>query len=163
MSEFANTSKWRARLKVAVFSLIPVLLLLGVGHCTASISEYRRLAFVTDSLTGVTTYQMRVGRWPWNRPTTTRLNTLGFPDVEYSNLPPKGDCFHVVFTGDSFTFGDASNGDETWVSLLRMRVATAYPGRCIRLFNIAAPMTTIEQQLKRVREMRAMLDRKSVV
>lgn len=149
---------WKRRFKLVAFSLVPVLVLLLVGHCTASVATYRHLSFVTDSLTGVTNYHMRVGGWPWVHQTTTRLNTMGFPDIEYTNLPPKGDCVHVLFTGDSFTFGDALDGDLAWVSLVRQRIATAFPGRCIRVFNVAAPMSTIQQQLKRVREVKPILD-----
>lgn len=157
MTDAPAPRDWRRRAKLVAFSLVPLVVLLLAGHCTASIALYRHLSFTTDTLTGATTYHMQVGGWPWVRATNTRLNALGFPDEEYSSLPPKGNCIHIVLTGDSFTFGDASDGDKTWASLLRMRVATAFPNRCTRVFNIAAPMTTIEQQLKRVRETKATL------
>jgi hypothetical protein len=57
-----------------------------------------------------------------------------------------------VYSGDSFTFGDAVNGDSTWVSLVRRRSASLNRGRCVRVFNIAQRMTTIEQQMARIHE-----------
>jgi hypothetical protein len=143
---------WKRRVKLVLFAAAPAVLLLLIGHVFASVATYRELEFRTDSLTGVSYYHMQVSNWPWVEPTTTRLNTRGFPDVEYSTLPPKGGCTRIVFTGDSFTFGDASNGADSWVSLVRDRISTAYPGKCIQVFNLAAPMTTIEQQAMRVRE-----------
>jgi hypothetical protein len=145
-------NRFTRALKLAAFSIAPVALLLVLGHCTADLLTHRELAFETDSLTGVSRYRMRVGRLPWSHESVTTLNTLGFPDVEYATLGPKDGCVHVVFTGDSFTFGDVTDGDKTWVSLVRERLATHHPGRCVRVFNIAAPMTTIEHQIKRVRE-----------
>lgn len=85
------------------------------------------------------------------------MNTMGFPDEEYGNLPPKGSCFHVVLAGDSFTFGDVTDGEKSWVSLLRDRLATRHSGRCIRVFNIAAPVTSIYEQAMRIRETRDIL------
>ena len=145
-------SGWKRRLKLVAFTLAPALTLLIVAHGLASVATFRELVFRTDSLTGVSYYHMRVGGWPWVEPTTTRLNTRGFADIEYTTLPPKGGCVRIVFTGDSFTFGDALSGDRAWVSLVRDRIATAYPGHCIQVFNLASPMTTIEQQAARVRE-----------
>jgi hypothetical protein len=138
--------------KLIVFALAPLTGLLLVGHVVADAVTHRTLAFTTDSLTGVTHYRMSVGRLPWSHRSVTRLNALGFPDVEFTSLPPKGDCVHVVFAGDSFTFGDVTDGDKTWVSLLRDIITVRHPGACVRVFNIAAPMTTIEHQQKRIRE-----------
>jgi hypothetical protein len=154
---------WKQRLKFVAFAVIPAASVLLVAHVIASVASYRRLEFIQDPLTGMTSYHMRVGGWPWVRPTVTRLNSRGFPDVEYTTLPAKGDCVHIVFTGDSFTFGDAVDGEKAWVSLVRDRLAMTFPGRCTRVFNIAAPMTTIEQQLARVRETRTLLQPDFVV
>ncbi len=163
MSEAAVTGSGKHRLKLFFFAVAPAAVLLLVGHGIASVATYRKLEFRTDSTTGVSYYHMRLGGWPWLEPTTTRLNTRGFADVEYTTLPPKGGCTRIVFTGDSFTFGDASSAERTWFSLVRDRVSTAFPGHCIQLFNLAAPNTTIEQQAMRVRETLAVLQPDFVV
>lgn len=144
--------------KLALFTLLPVAGLLLAGHVTALLITHRELAFEVDSLSGSTVYRTRLGRSFWSHRSETRLNSLGFPDQEYANLPPKGSCFHVVMAGDSFTFGDMTDGTRTWVSLLRDRVSALHRGRCVRFFNIAAPVTTIEQQANRVREVANLLD-----
>ncbi len=153
MSTAPSSDSRTARvIKTALFALAPLVVLLVVGHVTASLVTHREIAFEVDSLTGVTLYRTRVGGFPWSHRSVTRLNTLGFADEEYTNLPAKGNCFHVVLSGDSFTFGDVTDGDKTWASLLKDRIATRHRGRCIRVFNIGAPVTTIEQQAKRIRE-----------
>ena len=154
---------WKRRLKLLVFSLIPLVALVLVGQLVASLTIHRSFTFGTDSLSGVTHYVMRVGRLPWSGTTVTALNSLGLPDGEFVNILPKGDCIHVVFSGDSFTFGDAVDGDSTWVSLIRQRTAHLNPDRCIRVFNIAQRMTTIEQQAARIRETRDLLQPDIVV
>jgi hypothetical protein len=143
--------------KLALFALTPLVLLVLAGHVTASLITYRTLSFETDSLTGVTWYRTRVGRFPWSHRSATRMNTMGFADEEYATLPAKGSCIHVVLAGDSFTFGDVTDGDKSWVSLLRDRLATRHRGRCLRVFNIAAPVTSIYEQAKRIRETRDLL------
>jgi lysophospholipase L1-like esterase len=138
--------------KTIIFALVPVIVLTVSGHLVASFVTHRELAFEVDSLTGVTHYRTRVGAFPWSHRSVTRLNTAGFPDEEYTNRPPKGNCFHVVLSGDSFTFGDVTDGDKTWGSLLRDRISARHREGCVRVFNIAAPVTTIEQQIKRIHE-----------
>ena len=101
MTDARTRGDWRRRAKLVAFSLLPLVVLLVAGQCTASVALYRELSFTTDSVTGVTTYHMQVGGWPWIRATNTRLNSLGFPDQEFASLPPKGDCVHIVLTGDS--------------------------------------------------------------
>ena len=147
-----RSSRITRLVKTTLFALVPLVVLLVVGHVTASLVTHRELTFEVDSLTGVTLYRTRVGGFPWSHRSVTRLNTLGFPDEEYANLPQKSECFHVVISGDSFTFGDVTDGDKTWASLLRDRIAARHRGRCVRVFNIAAPVTTVEQQAKRISE-----------
>jgi hypothetical protein len=154
---------WKHKFKILVFSLIPLVVLVLLGQFVASLTIHRSTTEQTDSLTGVTYYTMHVGRLPWSRTTVTALNSLGFPDEEFVNVQPKGDCLHVVFSGDSFTFGDAVDGDSNWVSIVRRRSARQNPGRCIRVFNIAQRMTTIEQQAARIRETRDLLQPDVVV
>lgn len=151
MAELSGSRVTRA-LKLMLFTLTPVVILLVIGHVVASAATHRELAFEVDSLTGYTTYRMRVGAFPWSHRSETRMNPDGFADIAFANLPPKGECLHVVLAGDSFTFGDVTDGDKTWASLLRDAITGRHAGRCIRVFNLAAPVTTIEQQAKRIRE-----------
>ena len=157
MDSPATSSRLARVVRTILFALAPLVLLMLVAHVTATFVTHRELSFEVDSLTGMTDYRTRLGGLPWSHRSLTKLNTLGFPDEEYSNLPAKGNCFHIVLAGDSFTFGDVTDGDKTWGSLLRERIATLYRGRCIRVFNIAAPVTSIEQQAKRIRETMALL------
>jgi hypothetical protein len=149
--------------KLVLFALSPLAILLIAGHVAASLITARSLAFEVDSLTGVTWYRTRVGSFPWSHRSATRMNTMGFPDEEYANLPAKGSCFHVVLAGDSFTFGDVTDGEKSWVSLLRDRLATRHRGRCFRVFNIAAPVTSIFEQAKRIRETMELLQPDAVL
>jgi hypothetical protein len=123
-----------------------------VGHITATFVTHRELALELDSLTGMTLYRTREGGFPWRQRSVTRLNTLGFPYEEYTTLPTKGSCCHVVLSWDFFTIGDVTDGDKTWVSLLHDRTAARHRGGCVRLCNIGAPVMTVEQQAKRIRE-----------
>lgn len=140
------------KVKLVLFALTPVLALGLVTHFTAAAVTHRHLSFDFDTLTGATTYRMQVGALPWSHKAESPLNSRGFLDEEYANLPPKGTCVHVVLAGDSFTFADVTDGEKGWVSLLRRSIAARHRGRCIRVFNVAAPVTTIEQQAKRVWE-----------
>ena len=149
-SDIVNRLSTRA--KYITFSLIPLLVVGTILHVTAGVVTYREVRFEPDSLTGVTVYRTRIGRYPGGHRSRTQLNTRGFPDREYTALPPKGACYHVVLAGDSFTFGDMTDGELTWASLLRDRVAAIHREGCVRFFNVAAPVTTIEEQSRRVRE-----------
>jgi hypothetical protein len=95
---------------------------------------------------------MSIGHWPWSHVNTTPLNSLGLPGDELVNVLPKGQCKHVVFAGDSFTFGDGVDWEDSYFMRLSRLSARRNPDRCIRFFNVAERMTTIEQQLDRVRE-----------
>lgn len=145
-------------LKYVAFALVPLVIVVAVLHVTASVVTYREIRFDQDSLTGVTVYRTRIGRYPWGHRSRTQLNSLGFADREYSALPPKAGCYHVLLAGDSFTFGDMTNGEETWAALLRDRVAAIHRDGCVRFFNVAAPVTTIEEQSRRIRETIDILD-----
>lgn len=152
MQSPTSPSRFAKVAKTTLFALLPLVILMVAGHVTATFVTHRELSFDVDSLTGVTWYRTREGGFPWSHRSVTRLNTHGFPDQEYTALPAKGSCFHLVLSGDSFTFGDVTDGDKTWASLLRDRIAARHRGRCVRVFNIGAPVTTVESQAKRIRE-----------
>ena len=144
------------KLKIVMFSLLPVFVLFVIAEFVASASIYRRWGVVEDPRTGASTYRMQIGRF-WGTRSVTPLNSNGFPDREYATLEPKGDCMHVVLSGDSFVFGDGVDGDKSFFSLVRDWNDRNSAGRCIRFFNIAERATTIEQQAARIRETQSIL------
>lgn len=138
--------RWRERLKLAAFAVIPALLLLVAAEFAARLTITRR-ARTEDGV-----YVMRIGRWPWSRTSTTRLNPQGFPDGDFGSLPPKGDCVHLVLVGDSFILGDGVDLDSNFVSLVRRRREAAGGSPCVRLFNLGRRGTSIGEQALAVRE-----------
>jgi hypothetical protein len=138
---------WRGRLRMIAFALTPVTVLVLIAVGLTALALYRWFGHETDRLSGRKTYVFQMGRYPWSLVSRTPLNSLGFPDDEFVNIP-KGACTHVVFVGDSFTFGDGVDRDENWVSLVRTWTARRFPDRCLRMFNIGERASTIEQQAK---------------
>jgi hypothetical protein len=145
-------ANWKGRLKLIIFSLLPVALLFFTAEMAAHLITKRHFEEVQDPLTGGTWYTMTTGLLPWSPSSTTLLNSHGLPDDEYVNVLPKGDCVHIVVAGDSFTFGDAVNRERSYFQLVKGASAIRHPDRCLRFFNVAQRMTTIEQQAARVRE-----------
>jgi hypothetical protein len=141
---------WRGRSKMVMFAITPALLLVIVAECLTALAIHRRFWVETDDLTGRQTYVFRMGYYPWSLESRTPLNSLGFPDEEFVNIRPKSDCYHVVFVGDSFTFGDGVNRDDNYVSLVRSWAARRFPERCIRFFNLGERATTIEQHARNI-------------
>jgi hypothetical protein len=147
-----KTLPWRGRLKLVAFSLIPVILLIVAAQLLAYWSIDRTIAITTDSVTGQSSYSMRIGHWPWAHRSYTPLNSLGLPDVEFTGLLPKGRCLHVLWAGDSFTFGDATDHDKRWADLVAGMTARRSPEKCIRFFNIGVRNTTIDTTIARIRQ-----------
>ena len=145
-------ASWRGRLKLVAFSLVPVVLLLVLAQVLAYVTINRTITMQTDSITGQASYSMRIGHWPWSHRSYTPLNSLGLPDVEFTGLLPKGKCVHVVFAGDSFTFGDATDYDKRWTHLVATMTARRRPERCFRFFNIGVRNTTIDTTIVRIRQ-----------
>lgn len=139
------------RVRMIIFSLLPTLLLLVAAEVYAAFAIHRTWGVQRDPETGRAYYAMQMGRLPWSHRSVTPLNSDGFPDEEFSTLPPKGDCLHIVLTGDSFVFGDGVDADASFFGVMKKANASR-AGRCVRLFNISQRATTIEQQAKRVRE-----------
>jgi hypothetical protein len=138
--------------KLVVFSLTPAIVLLILMEVVASVSIHRRGYIRPDSTTRGSIYTMRIGRWPWSRASVTRLNSLGYPDVEFPQVTEKKECLHIVVSGDSYAAGDGVDGDSSFVSILRRRAAERSHGRCIRVFNLGVRGTTIDQQADRIRQ-----------
>jgi hypothetical protein len=151
------------RLKLLLFSLIPVMLLLAVAQSCAYVTIHRTMRIWTDSITGQKYYSMRIGHWPWSHRSLTPLNSLDLPDGEFAGLLPKGTCIHVVFAGDSFTFGDGTSGHLTWPTLVGEMTARGIPDRCIRFFNIGVRNSTIDTTIARIREVLPLIDPDVVV
>lgn len=151
-----NASSHTEKAKIIIFSLLPVVVLFVIAEFIASASIHRRWRVVDDPRTGTSMYTMQIGRF-WGTRSVTRLNSHGFPDREYATLEPKGECVHVVISGDSFVFGDGVDGEKSFVSLLRDWNETNPAGRCVRIFNIAERASTIEQQAARIRETQSIL------
>ncbi len=146
-----KSSSGKEKLKIVIFSLLPVFVLFVIAEFIASASIYRRWGVVDDPRTGTSYYTMKIGRF-WGSQSMTPLNSNGFPDREYTALEPKGDCVHVVLSGDSFVFGDGVDGEKSFFGLLKDWNAQNSNGRCVRFFNIAERATTIQQQAVRIRE-----------
>ena len=118
---------WRGRLKLIAFALTPVTVLFLICEGLTAAAIQRNFKIEEDPATGGSTYVFRMGRYPWSHESRTRLNSTGFPDVAFDKLPPKGNCTHVVFAGDSYTFGDGVDGEKSYVSLVRARAAETFP------------------------------------
>lgn len=151
MSGWKNSS-WRNRVKLILFSLVPVLLLLMVAQAGAYMTLHRSVGVTTDFITGQRYYSMKIGRWPWSHRSITPINSLGLPDVEFVGLVPKGPCKHVLLAGDSFTFGDATSWEFRWGTLLQGMTARRLPDRCVRFFNIGVSNTTIDTTIVRIHQ-----------
>lgn len=141
--------KW---LKLGVFAFLPAVVLLIIAETYATFTIDRRVRTEADPQSGQMRYSLRIGRFPWSRQSITPLNSLGFPDVEFTTVPPKGNCLHIVFAGDSFVFGDGVDSDSSFVGLVRSWSALHDTGPCIRVFNLGERGTTIDRQARRIRE-----------
>ena len=132
----------KGKVKIALFSIIPTLLLIGAADFIAWGTITRRFYEAEDSLTGFSFYRLEIGRFPWKRTSLTPLNSLGYPDDEFVNILPKGECKHVVFAGDSYVFGDGVDRELSFVQLVRGWSERRNRDRCIRFFNVAQRSTT---------------------
>ena len=95
---------------------------------------------------------MRIGHWPWSHKSLTPLNSLDLPDEEFVGLVPHPGCVHVLFAGDSYTFGDATSEPLRWTTLIKGITARNLPDRCIRFFNIGVRNTTIDTTIVRIKQ-----------
>jgi hypothetical protein len=153
----------RTRLKLIVFSLLPLALLLGSAELLASRRIHREFHVTKDPATGAGRYTMSIGRWPWRHESVVPLNSLGFADDEFTGVLPKRGCAHVVFAGDSFVFGDGVDRDKSFFQLVKAQRAKAGGEPCVRFFNVGERATTIEQQAQRIRETLPLLEPDVVV
>ena len=148
MLKQSQLKRW---LKLAVFSLLPAIVLLAAAEAYATFTIERRITEEKDPASGQVVYTMRTGRFPWSRAAVTPLNSLGLPDVEFTSDPDE--CVHIVFSGDSFIFGDGVDRDSSFVSLVRRWSEERRPlATCVRVFNIGERGTTIDRQAERIRE-----------
>jgi hypothetical protein len=141
-----------------IFALFPVTLLVLVCEGLTTAAIHRDFRIEKDPSTGRSTYVFRMGRYPWSHVSRITLNAMGFPDEDFENLPPKGECTHVVFAGDSYTFGDGVDGEKGYVSLVRARAAARFPNRCIRLFNVGERATTIDRHAQNLERTWSLLE-----
>ena len=142
----------KGKAKLVLCSLLPALIIFSAVELLASLSIHRSTQVTADPATGMRYYTMQIGRMPWGHQSVTALNSLGFPDREFDNILPKGDCVHVVFSGDSYVFGDGVDGEKGFFHLVKEWSARLNGRSCIRFFNIAERKATIEQQGQRIRE-----------
>jgi len=147
-----KTASWGTRLKLVAFGLIPVALILVAAQACAYMSLHRTVTIATDSLTGLTYYSMRIGKWPWSHRNLTPINSLGLPDDEFVGLLPKGSCLHVLFAGDSYTFGDATDRERRWTTLVAGMTTLRRADQCIRFFNIGVRNSTIDTTIARIHQ-----------
>lgn len=150
------------RLRMGIMSLIPAAVLFGGAELYSTLAIQRAVAVETDD-SGKRRYVMRIGRLPWSRTSITHLNSHGFPEIEFSRIGHKGQCTHVVFLGDSFTFGDGVDGHSSFVSLIRHRTGRMNADRCVRVFNLGERGTTIDKQALNLRKHFAQLQPDVVV
>lgn len=151
MAEKPGSRRFARPIKLAVFSLVPAIVLLVIAETAARISISRRALTVTDSTTGRSIYTLQIGKWPWSHPSTTPLNSLGFPDDEFPSPEQKRGCTHLVFAGDSYVLGDGVDRDSNFVEIVRRRASARHTAPCIRIFNIAVRGTTIDRQADAIR------------
>jgi hypothetical protein len=134
------------------FSLIPLVLVLALAQACAYLTIDRTISMRTDPITGQQYYSMRIGHWPWSHRSYTPINSLGLPDDEFVDVLPKGRCVHVLFAGDSYTFGDATDREQRWTTLVAGMTARRKSDRCIRFFNIGVRNSTIDTTIARIRQ-----------
>jgi lysophospholipase L1-like esterase len=137
--------------KLVVLSLFPTVLLLAIAETCSTLAIQRAVAVETDDR-GQRHYKMRVGRLPWSRESSIRLNSSGFPAIEFDSIGAKGECKHIVFLGDSFVFGDGVDGDSSFVSVFAQRSRDRNPRACVRVFNLGARGTTIDKQTQNLNQ-----------
>ncbi len=145
-------SSWGGRLKLVLFSLIPVFVLLIVAQVYAYLTIERTIVQRSDPITGQRYYSMRIGKWPWSHTSYTPINSLGLPDQEFVGLVPKEGCIHVLLAGDSYTFGDATSAVFRWGTLLQGMTERRINDRCIRFFNIGVRNSTIDTTIVRIHQ-----------
>lgn len=149
---------WSERLKLVALSIAPAVLLVVIAQTYAYLTIYRDIRVEDDPIHGTpAVYRMHFGKAWWGQTTETPLNSLGFPDDEFSDIGPKGECVHIVVSGDSFVFGDAVDRHRNFFSLVKRAMGRAHPDACVRFFNIGERMTTIQEQRERIRETRDLL------
>ena len=157
MIRWTNAS-WRERLKLMLFSLIPVLLIVLVAQACAYMTIDRTVEMVKDPATGQTHYSMTIGHWPWSHKSWTPINSLGLPDEEFVDVLPKGRCVHVLLAGDSYTFGDGTSWQFRWGNVLKGMAERRLPDRCIRFFNIGVRNTTIDTTIVRIHQVLPLIE-----
>ena len=153
-----KASSWRQRVKLLLFSLIPVALVLLIAQSCAYMTIDRTIEMVKDPATGQVHYSMRMGHWPWSHKSWTPINSLGLPDREFAGLLPKGKCVHVLLAGDSYTFGDGTSAVDRWGDVLKQMTERQNADRCIRYFNIGVRNTTIDTTIVRIRQVLPLIE-----
>lgn len=63
-----------------------------------------------------------------------RFNSEGLPDTEH-RIEKDSSVFRVIALGDSFTEGEGTPIDSTWVNFLKCRTEAKYPDRRFEFFN----------------------------
>ncbi|HKW09372.1 MAG TPA: SGNH/GDSL hydrolase family protein [Gemmatimonadaceae bacterium] len=147
-----SQASWGGRLKLVMFSLIPVFILLILAQVYAYLTIERTISQTADPVTGQQYYSMTIGKWPWSHKSYTPINSLGLPDQEFVGLVPKGSCIHVLLAGDSYTFGDATSAVYRWGTLLQGMTERRINNRCIRFFNIGVRNSTIDTTIVRIHQ-----------
>jgi lysophospholipase L1-like esterase len=141
---------WRRRLKTVVFSIVPALVLLGGAEIVF------RLCFPLPEIVPFTpeVYEDRDLFWRVKpnlnvvSPRTTKLlrtNELGFRDKP---IGPKGESeFRVLCLGESTTYGDYVEFDETYAQVAQRRLNEKSSGIRYRVINAGAPSYSSFQSL----------------
>jgi len=145
------------RLKLVLFSIVPVFVLLVIAQLYAYVTIERTISMEQNPITGQVAYSMKIGLWPWSHRSYTPINSLGLPDREFVGLVPKGGCVHVLLAGDSYTFGDATSAVFRWGNVLQGMTERRIHDRCIRFFNIGVRNTTIDTTIVRIRQVLPMI------
>ena len=104
------------------------------GVATVSVSEYHRVPglFLPNQ-------RVREGRRR-ALPFAVRIDSLGYRGADFPRVKPAGE-FRIVMVGDSFTFGDFVEDDETLPAQLHQLLADRCPG--VRVVNAGVGGTTI--------------------
>ena len=146
MSRHPSLRKWGFRFAalivgcVAGFALTETLLRVfnlfpAEGLPTVTQSEFERVPGMFQPMREVTL--RRVGKPEFH----VRINSLGYRGPEFPTEKPRGE-FRIVLLGDSFTFGDYVNDDESLPAYLERALGAACGA--VRVVNAGIMNTTID-------------------
>lgn len=167
MTEPPRPTQWRElrgreRGRLLLFAAVPAVLLVALLEFLSWLAIARDFEVVEPPGTDRRQYVFTVGHFPWSVSSRVAINSLGFPDVEFAEVT-EDECFRLLFVGDSYTFGDGVDDHESFVAVLRARLAARAKSPCVRVYNAGERASSIEQQLRNFRVVQPLLRPHAVV